>query len=256
MAETVHSTDGTTIVYETAGSGPPLILVGGALNTRQSPGGLVPLLAADFTVVVYDRRGRGESTDMPPYAVEREIEDLSALVAAVGGSAGVYGHSSGGILALEAAAAGVGISRLAVYEPPYFTTEGGDEPWQIFVDKVQALVDEGNADLAVEKFIRHTGTDFDAGMKQSPWWPALVALASTLRYDLTLTGDSVVPVQRLGRISAPTLALYGGASAAWAQASASAVATAVQNGRQDVIDGQQHAVAPEMVAPALVEYLR
>ncbi|WP_434612402.1 alpha/beta fold hydrolase [Arthrobacter sp. A5] len=118
MVEKVQSTDGTTIAYETAGSGPPLILVGGALNTRKSPGGLVPLLVEDFTVVTYDRRGRGESTDTPPYAVEREVEDFSALVAAVGGSAGVYGHSSGGILALEAAAAGVGISRLAAYERP------------------------------------------------------------------------------------------------------------------------------------------
>ncbi len=256
MVEKVQSTDGTTIAYETAGSGPPLILVGGALNTRQSPGDLVPLLVENFTVVTYDRRGRGESTDTPPYAVEREVEDFSALVAAVGGSAVVYGHSSGGILALEAAAAGVGISRLAAYEPPYLTTPGGDVLWQVFVDKVQALVDEGHPDLAVEEFIRHTGADFDAGMKQSPWWPSLVALARTLPYDLTLTGDNIVPVQRLGRISAPTLALYGGASAAWAQASASAVAMAVQNGRQDVIEGQEHAVAPETVAPTLLEFFR
>ncbi|MCY0903856.1 alpha/beta fold hydrolase [Arthrobacter sp. H14-L1] len=256
MAENVKSTDGTTIAYEMAGSGPTLILVGGALNTRQSPGGMVPLLADDFTVVTYDRRGRGESTNTPPYAVEREVEDFGALVAAVGGVAGVYGHSSGGILALEAAAAGVGISRLAVYEPPYLTTEGGDELWQVFVDKIQALVDEGNSDLAVEEFIRHTGADFDAGMKQSPWWPSLVALAPTLPYDLRLAGDNNVPVQRLDRISAPTLALYGGASAAWAQASASAVAIAVQNGRQDVIEGQDHAVEPEMVAPALLEFFR
>ncbi len=256
MVKTVQSTDGTTIAYETAGSGPPLILIGGALNTRHSAGGLVPLLAAEFTVITYDRRGRGESTDTPPYDVEREVEDFRALVTDVGGSVCVYGHSSGGILALEAAAAGVGIGKLAVYEPPYFTSEGGDGLWQVFVDKIQSLVDEGHPDLAVEEFIRHTGTDFDAGIKHSPWWPALVALAPTLPYDLTLTGDSVVPVQRLGSISAPTLALYGGASAAWAQTSTTAVAMAVQDGRQDVIEGQEHAVAPEFVAPTLVEFFR
>ncbi len=256
MVEKVQSTDGTTIAYETAGRGPSLILVGGALNTRQSARGLVPLLAEDFTVVTYDRRGRGESTDTPPYAVEREVDDFSALVAAVGGSAAVYGHSSGAILALEAAAVGVEISKLAVYEPPYATTEGGDDLWQVFVDKVQSLVDEGHPDQAVEEFIRHTGADFDEGIKQSPWWPALVALASTLPYDLTLTGDGDVPVERLARISAPTLALYGGASAAWAETATAEVAMAVQNGRQDAIEGQTHAVAPEAVAPTLLEFFR
>ncbi|MCZ2402001.1 alpha/beta hydrolase [Paenarthrobacter sp. Z7-10] len=254
MVESVQSTDGTTITYETAGSGPVLILVGGAMNTRHSAGDLVPLLAEDFSVITFDRRGRGESTNTPPYAVEREVEDFQALVAGVGGSACVYGHSSGGILALEAAAAGVEISKLAVYEPPYATSEGDDGLWQVFVDKVQSLVDEGHSDQAVEEFIRHTGAGFDERMKQSPWWPAMVALAPTLPYDLALAADGVVPVERLGRISAPVLALYGGASAAWAETATAEVSMAVQNGRQDVIEGQTHAAAPDSVAPTLLQF--
>lgn len=121
---------------------------------------------------------------------------------------------------------------------------------------MQRLVDEGHTDAAVEEFIRHTGSDFDDGIKQTPWWPALTALAHTLPYDLALTGDGAVPAERFSRITAPTLALYGGASPAWAEASTAAVAGAVQNGRQDAVEGQDHAVAPEAVAPVLRDFFR
>lgn len=256
MVQTVQSADGTIIAYEQTGSGAPLIVVGGALNNRHSAANLVPLLEGAFTVLSYDRRGRGDSTDTAPYAVEREIEDLRALGAAAGGPVHLYGHSSGAILSLEAAAAGVPVGKIAVYEPPYLTGGDPDEGWQAFADKVQSLAEGGNPDKAVEEFIRHTGAGFDPGMTQTPWWPALVALASTLRYDLTLAADGSVPADRFSGISAPVLALYGGASPAWAGASATAVASSVQDGRKDVLEGQDHAVAPDAVARVLLEFFR
>ncbi len=254
MFQTVQSADGTTIAYEQAGTGPVLILVGGALNNRHSAGGLVPLLAESFTVFSYDRRGRGDSTNTLPYAVEREVEDLRALAAAADGPVHLYGHSSGGILSLEAAAAGVPAAKVAVYEPPYLT--GGGDDWQVFVDKVRSLAGSGRGSEAVEAFFRHAGAGFDPGMTQAPWWPALVSLAHTLPYDLTLTADGSVPADRFAGIGAPVLALYGGASAPWAAASATAVAEAVQDGRKEAVDGQDHAVAPDAVAPVLLDFFR
>ncbi len=254
MFQTVQSADGTTIAYERAGAGPALILVGGALNNRHSTGSLVPLLAESFTVLSYDRRGRGDSTNTPPYAVEREVEDLGALAAAADGPVHLYGHSSGGILSLEAAAAGILAAKVAVYEPPYLT--GGGDDWQAFVDNIRSLADSGRGSEAVEAFFRHAGAGFDPGMTQAPWWPALVSLAHTLPYDLTLSADGSVPADRFAGITAPVLALYGGASAPWAAASATAVAEAVPDGRKNVIDGQDHAVAPDAVAPVLLEFFR
>jgi pimeloyl-ACP methyl ester carboxylesterase len=256
MVQTVRSVDGTAIAYEQTGRGQPLILVGGALNNRQSAAPLATLLAPHFSVVTFDRRGRGESTDTPPYAVEREVQDLTALVDAVGGSAHMYGHSSGAILGLETAAAGVAIGKLAIYEPPYLTDNGSGEGWQVFADRLQSLVDEGHPDQAVEAFIRHTGADFDPAMKQSPWWPALLQLAPSLPYDITVTGDSQVPVDLLEHVTAPLLALYGTASPPWAEASTGAVAVAVRNGRQEAIADQDHGVAPEALAPLLIEFFR
>nr|WP_207343964.1 alpha/beta hydrolase [Arthrobacter sp. E3] len=252
MIRTVRSSDGTTIAYEQAGTGPVLILVGGALNNRHSTASLVPLLEKSFTVLSYDRRGRGDSTDTPPYAVEREVEDLHAVAAATEGPVHVYGHSSGAILSLEAAAAGLPLKKMAVYEPPYLTT--GGEDWQDFVEKIASLAGTGHGGSAVEEFIRHTGADFDPAMMQSPWWPELVSLAPTLPYDLILTGDGGVPADRLADIAAPVLALYGGASADWAAASAIAVASAVQHGLTNAIDGQDHAVASAAIAPILLEF--
>lgn len=256
MVQSVQSLDGTTIAYEVHGTGTPLLVIGGALNSRHSAMPLVPFLAEGFQVVLYDRRGRGDSDDTPPYAVEREIEDLAALVDAVGGSALAYGHSSGAILALEAAAAGVPLTKIVVYEPPYTAAAGSDDSWQVFADKVQALADEGHQGDAVEAFIRHTGADFDEGMKQSPWWPAMTAMAPTLPYDLTITAGGSVPTERFREISAPVLAVYGGASGPWAEEATGAVAMAVRNGRQEVIEGQGHGVAPDAVAPLLIGFLR
>lgn len=253
MIDFQSSVDGTKIAFERAGEGPALIIVGGALNSRRSADVLVPWLSPHFTVYTYDRRGRGESSDTLPYSRGREIEDLEALIAAAGGSAYAYGHSSGAILALEAAAAGAAISKLAAYEPPYLAGNAPEEPWETFRDRVQAALDEGDREGAVELFIRHTGSDFDEGIKTMPWWPALLSVANTLPYDLTLTSDGNVP-ERLSNIQVPTLGIYGGTSPSWAENAINAVAAAVPGMKKVKLEGQDHAVANDAVAPVLINF--
>jgi pimeloyl-ACP methyl ester carboxylesterase len=252
MVDTARSADGTTIAYERTGDGPVLILAGGALNNRHSADALVPRLAGKFSVVTFDRRGRGDSTDTPPYAPAREVEDLKALIDAVGGSAMVFGHSSGAVLALEAAADGAAITRLAVNEPPYLT--GNAETSSATLRDVTAALDAGDRGTAVEVFLRSTGAPFDPAMKTQPWFAGLESVAHTLPYDLALAGDSSVPVDRLAKITAPTLGLYGGASPGWAAASIGAVTGAIPGATQKVLEGQTHAADPAVLAPVLIDY--
>jgi pimeloyl-ACP methyl ester carboxylesterase len=245
-----RSTDGTEIAFDTVGEGPAVIVIGGAMNTRHSPYPLVTLLGETFAVTTYDRRGRGDSTDVAPYAVEREIEDLGAVIDAVGGSAMVYGHSSGGILTLEAAAAGLPITRVAVYEPPYTGgSSGPSEPDTVVADALAT----GDRDAATAGFLSLTGMPDGQidWMRHSDFWPDLVALAHTLPYELALTGDGVVPVERLSTITAPTLAMDGGASDPWAALAADAVASAVQNGERETLAGQTHQVDQVVLAASL-----
>jgi pimeloyl-ACP methyl ester carboxylesterase len=257
MIEKVQSADGTTIAYERAGSGPALIVVGGAFNVRLSASGLVPLLASDFTVYSYDRRGRGDSTDTLPYAVEREVEDLVALADAAGGSVALYGHSSGGVLALEAVAAGLATTQLAVYEPPYSV---GDVPRVAadYATRVQAAADAGRRDEVAHIFFREAvGLPEEAlqSMAAAPFWPGMLAVAHTIPYENALVGDGSVPTDRLGRIVVPTLVISGGSSPEDMRAAADSVATAIPNAQRLVLEGQDHAVANEVVAPVLVSFL-
>lgn len=252
MVSAARSADGTRIAYERTGDGPVLILAGGALNNRRSADALVPLLVEKFSVVAFDRRGRGDSTDTPPYAPAREVEDLKALIDAVGGAAMVFGHSSGAVLSLEAAADGAAITRLAVNEPPYLT--GNAETGSATLRKIEAALDAGDRGTAVEIFIRGTGVPFDKAMKTQPWFAGLEAVAHTLPYDLALVGDSRVPVDRLAKITIPTLGLYGGASPAWAAASIGAVIGAIPGATQQVLEGQTHAADPAVLAPVLIDY--
>jgi pimeloyl-ACP methyl ester carboxylesterase len=254
VTESARSADGTNIAYDRVGDGPVLILAGGALSNRHGAGDLVPLLAKTFSVVTYDRRGRGESTDTPPYAPAREVEDLKALIGSVGGSAMVHGHSSGAVLALEAAAAGASITRLAVYEPPYLTDPTGGEESGTTARKIQDTLDAGDASAAVEVFIRGTGAPFDPAMKESPSWAAMVAVANTLPYDMALVGDSSVPTERLAKIAVPTLGLYGGASPSWGRNSIAAVTGAIAGATQKAVEGQTHRAAPDVLAPILIEF--
>ncbi|MER6875992.1 alpha/beta hydrolase, partial [Amycolatopsis sp. NPDC000673] len=189
MTATVTSADGTPIAFDTYGSGSPVLLVGGAVNDRTTVAALAAVLAdAGFTAVAYDRRGRGDSGDAQVYAVEREIDDLEVLIEAVGGSAAVFGHSSGAILALEAAARGLPITKVAVYEPP-FIGDDRPRPAEDLVDRVSAALADGDRDTAVELFlVEGTGTPAAMvdSMKAAPVWGWFVGLAHTLPYDLAV----------------------------------------------------------------------
>ncbi|NBH05147.1 alpha/beta hydrolase [Amycolatopsis sp. SID8362] len=253
----VTSADGTSIFFEQRGSGAPVILVGGAFNDRTTVVGLAEVLSDDFTTIVYDRRGRGDSGDTAPYAMEREIEDLAALIAHVGGTASVFGHSSGAVLALEAAAAGIGIERVVAYEPPYATDE---HPRGDVVDEVRAQLAAGDRDAAVATFLQVAGTPAEMieGMKQAPVWGWFTALAHTLPYDLTICGPGAHPRGSLARISIPTLVIGGGASDEALQAGARAAAEAVPGARHETLEGQDHGVLqyPETLKDLLTGFLK
>jgi pimeloyl-ACP methyl ester carboxylesterase len=249
MPEFAESADGTSIAYDRVGSGPALVITGGAFNLRQSPGPLIGLLATQFTVYSWDRRGRGDSEDTPPYAVEREVEDLVAVITAAGGAARAYGHSSGAILSLEAAMRGADMVKLAVYEPPYFPGNAAA------MAGVQPALDAGDPELAALTFVKGTGESNTDGLTQSPWWPAMVAIASTLPYDLALVGDGVTPVDRLAAIRIPVLALDGGASPAWAGDAAEAIEGAIGGAVRRTVPDQNHMVSPDVLAPILIEFL-
>ncbi|WP_395726587.1 alpha/beta fold hydrolase [Nakamurella sp.] len=253
MRGTVTSADGTEIVFDRVGQGPAVIVVGGALMNRSSPRETVQLLAERYTVHSYDRRGRGESGDVLPYSPEREIDDLVALLDEAGPSR-VFGMSSGGFLALGIAAHDSRVVKAAVYEPPYLT---GDGP--LAAADYRARLDEavatGHPDRAVELFLRQvSGGRFDDSIRSAPWWPGMVAMGPSLRYDAALTGDGSVPVDTLSRISAPVLAMYGGASDEWAERSVRAVAAAVPEGAARRFDGQNHQVDQGVLARALAEF--
>jgi pimeloyl-ACP methyl ester carboxylesterase len=258
--QTVVSADGTTIAYERdAGSGagpgerPALVIVTGAFNNRASSASLAAGLRGRFDVYRLDRRGRGDSGDTPPWSIAREVEDLAAVIAATGTTPFVYGHSSGAALALEAAAAAVPMRRLVAYEPPYV---GGGGAHGSQADELAGLVAEGRLQDAVVAFLR--GTDAPPGAieaaRRSPRWPAMVALAPTLPYDVRLANGGEVPVQRLGSVAVPVLAAGGGLSPDWALRAADAVAAAVPDGRARLVEAQTHLVTNLALLPVLTEF--
>jgi pimeloyl-ACP methyl ester carboxylesterase len=257
------SRDGTAIAYERLGSGPALILVGGGLDDGSENAPLARELADRFTVCNYARRGRGESGDAPTYAVEREIEDIEALIAAGGGSAYVYGVSTGGALALQAAAAGIGIDGLAVYEVPYDVAGDWPERWRAYTGTLEALLAQGRRGDALELFMRLAGSSEPeiAFARSSPFWPGLEALAHTLAYDAACLGDGRPPGGLLAKITQPTLVLTGGARAPdaprWIRAldaAADAIAAAIPDARRQTVEGQSHVAEPRAIAPVLVRF--
>ena len=186
----VTSKDGTSIAYQRSGSGPAVILVGGGLDDGSENAALVPELAQHHTVYNYARRGRGESGDTAPYALEREIEDIAALIGEAGGSAHLFGASSGGALALEAAAAGLAVDRIAVYEVPYLD-EAMVGHWSVYVGELTAALADGRRGDALALFMRLAGSSDDdiAAARTSPQWAGGEALAHTLAYDAACLGD-------------------------------------------------------------------
>jgi pimeloyl-ACP methyl ester carboxylesterase len=250
--ETVTSADGATIAFEWSGSGPALVIVNGALSAKESGALLVPLLQDDFTLYRYDRRGRGDSSDSDAYAPELEVQDLAAVARATGEAPFVFGQSSGAALSLEAAATGVAMRGLVVNEPPYVPGPGTSPQT---ADALAELVARGNRDEAVERFLRSTGVPdaMLAQMRASPAWQPLLDLAHTLPYDVRLLNEGRVPTERLGQIPCPVLATTGSLSAPWALDAVRAVAAAVPDGEYRTLEGQAHAIAPDVLAALLRE---
>lgn len=251
------SKDGTSIGFEKAGSGPAVIVVSGALShrglyrDRSLPAGL----SEHFTVYLYDRRGRGESSDVQPYAVAREVEDIEALLDDAGGSGSLYGVSSGGALALQAAATlgPAKVTKLAIYDAPY-----GQEPADFATQKqrVGELVRTGERGEAAAFFLSAIGTPPDAlkAMKRSPEWDAIRKIDFTLVYDYAVLGDGDVPEEIVKTIRVPTLVMNGGKSMDFMGAAADRIAALVPQSRRKTLEGQAHQAEADVMVPVLVEF--
>ena len=254
---TVYSKDGSAITYDQMGKGLPVILVSGGSVDKSSNAPLAALLAEHFTVFNYDRRGRGASGDTAPYAVEREVEDIDAVVSAAGGSAFLYGSSSGAALALEAARRlGAKIKKLALWEPPYIG-EGFPRPPANTAQTFTDLVTAGRRGDAAEFFMAKVvgmPAEFVAFARSQPWWAAQEALAHTLAYDATIMGDYSLPTERAATVTTPTIVIAGGASFPFMRATAQALAQAMPHAQTRTLEGQEHNVAPEVLAPTLAEF--
>ncbi|MGQ0574721.1 MAG: alpha/beta fold hydrolase [Pseudonocardia sp.] len=255
--ETVTSADGTRIACDRTGTGPPLVLVHAAGQFRgfSSFDGLVDLLAPHFTVHHYDRRGRGDSTDTPPYAVEREVEDLAAVIDAAGGSAFVHAFSSGGLVALHAAAGGVEIERMSLLEPPVDAGQDRGADAAHLAD-LRTLVAAGDRAAVVEFVLAGVGVpgDIVAGMRGTPSWAALESTAHTQVYDAQLSLKTTPEV--LAGVTVPVLVVDSEGSADALTGMAAHVAAALPDATHRSLPGQWHSVPDDLLAPVLIEYLR
>jgi len=261
--QVVTSRDGTAIAYDKQGTGPAIVVVDGALTTRRSEAKaeLIELLEPRLTILTYDRRGRGESRDTQPYAVAREIEDVAAVIGAAGGSATLYGHSSGACLALEAALAlgPAQVSKLAMYEAPYDDDPAVREAWRIYLSDMTASLKAGRPGDAAALFMAFVGTPAEQieGMRQAPFWPDIEAVAPTLAYDHAglLGTDRSVPVERAARADVPTLVMHGGEGAPFMAQTASTLQKAIPGARLIALAGEGHNVSPRVLAPVLSEFV-
>ncbi|MEJ7596342.1 MAG: alpha/beta fold hydrolase [Kofleriaceae bacterium] len=244
-----------TIAFDKLGTGSPVILVLGAFNTRAAGAPLAAALAANHTVLNYDRRGRGESGDEAPYAVQREIEDLDTLVGRVGGAAAVFGFSSGAALALAAAAHGIAITRLALFDLPL--TVGPPVNQVDHAAALDELVRAGRRGDAVEYFQRALvglPEPVIAKLRHAPFRPGLEAMAHTLVYEAAILGDHLLSLEQARRVRIPTLAIAAGAAPPFMRETAEALARAVPDGRVLVIEGATHDLVPEVLAPPLLRF--
>ena len=261
MNRTTTSGDGTTISYTKLGSGPPLILVDGAFCYRENgpTSQLAPLLAEHFTVFAYDRRGRGASGDAPVYAIEREVEDLRALVREAGGSAFAVGISSGGALALQAAARGVSLNGLVLYEPPFIEEDGHPASFDLQKRRLEQFVAAGDRAGAVRFFmtdIYGAPKPFVAAMPliMRSAWKKNQSVAHTLPYDLTLMEDWSILRDRSRSVTAPILVIGGENSPAPLKDAVATVASALPNARRIYLTGQDHNFSAPAVAPVIIEF--
>jgi pimeloyl-ACP methyl ester carboxylesterase len=257
----VSSADGTMIAFDRYGDGRPVILIGGAYNDRSTVAGVAEAISSGhLAAVTYDRRGRGASTNNDSdFVPERELEDLSAMIDALGGSVSVFGHSSGAVLALEAAMQRLAIERLAVYEPSYMVDGTRPLPPNDIEARLSALVRGGRRDDAVVLFSTEAvglPSAIVEEMRAAPVWGWLTAFAHTLPYDLAVHHGFGLPTGRLAELGLPLLALDGSQSFPWIRATARALTQAVPGARQLTLEGQDHSVLqhPEALRPALVEF--
>ena len=258
----VSSQDGTVIAFDRSGAGPAIIVVGAATTTRAGYAPLAVALAPRFTVYTYDRRGRGDSGDTAPYAVAREVEDLEAVIDAAGGSAFVFGHSSGAVLALEAAQTlPAKIAKLAMYEPPFIVDDSRPLPPADYTQRLNALIAAGRRGDAFALFMTEAvgvPAAVVARMRNDPSWAASEAVAHTLAYDDAIMGDTVsgspLPLRKWSSVMAPTLVIDGGASPASAHHGAHAIADVLPDAQRRTLEGQGHNADPEALAPALAAF--
>jgi pimeloyl-ACP methyl ester carboxylesterase len=258
----VTSKDGTPMAYDRQGAGPAVILVDGAMTSRSSDNKseLMHLLAPHFTVYSYDRRGRGDSGDTQPYAVEREVEDIEVLIREVGAPAYLYGHSSGASLAMDAAVqlGNTMVKKLAMYEAPYDSNQDDQQAWKDYLQELTESLAAGRRGDAVAAFMKFVGTPAEqiAGMRQAPFWPGLEAIAPTLAYDhvAILGEDRSVPVAKAARVSVPALVMNGSASFPFMETTARALEKAIPHAQYRALEGQTHNVDPEALAPALIAF--
>lgn len=255
----VYSKDGTAIVFDKVGQGPAIIMVVGAFNLRSTGAPLAQLLSPYFTVFMYDRRGRGESGDTQPYTVEREIEDIEALVNEAGGSALIFGYSSGAVLSLKAAAHHVNIMKLALYEPPFIVDNSRPRPPLDLQARLAEMVSTGRRGEAVELF-QTAGVGMPADivvqLRTAPFRPSLEAMAHTLVYEMSILGDQSFPRDIADSITVPTLVIGGTASPSWMQHGVQVTAQSLPNTHYSMLEGQTHDIGPAapVLAPVLCEF--
>jgi pimeloyl-ACP methyl ester carboxylesterase len=263
---TVQSKDGTTISFDAQGDGQPLIIIDGATAYRAinpTNAELAQQLSDRFRVYTYDRRGRGESTDTSPYAIEREIEDVAALIADAGAPAVVFGWSSGAVLALDTAAAGLPITHLALFEPPFVVDDGRPPLPTDYVQQLDAAVAAGRPGDAVELFMTAAvgiPADDVAGLRQSPFWPTLEALAPTIAYDGRIMGSTMsgssLPGDRWAAVTVPVLFMHGNDTMPFLISAAQAAATHLPTATLQAVPGEQHSAAADVLAPEIRQFVR
>jgi pimeloyl-ACP methyl ester carboxylesterase len=258
MTEFASSADGTRIAFERHGTGSPVVLVGGLLSDRSRHRPLAEALAARFTAVTVDRRGRGESGDTAPYEVKREVEDLSAVIDALGGAAFVYGHSSGAALALRASAAGLPISRLVLHEPPFGEDDDASRSEaRALATAVQDAIDSGRPEEAIRAFMSAMGAPGEVVSSMTAD-PELRRLARTMPYDHAVVGDAeggAIPAELARSITVPTLVLAGTASPSFFVDTARRLVDLLPAGRLALLEGADHGAEAAMVAPAVAAFL-
>jgi pimeloyl-ACP methyl ester carboxylesterase len=259
--KTIESKDGTQIACDIFGTGPTAIIVDGALTTRSSGSKpeLVRLLSQHLTVYSYDRRGRGDSGDNKAYSVDREIEDIEALIADAGGEACLYGHSSGAALAFEAALKlGGQVKKLAMYEAPYNDEPKAQKAWKAYLKELAPLLHAGRNGDAMALFMKLVGMPSEQieGMRHAPVWPVFEALGPSLAYDhIGVMGESAsVPTARAATLAVPVLIMSGESSYPFMSETALSLSKAFPNGKLGTLPGQTHDVSPESLAAVLAAF--